>query len=205
MIDLNCQNSRGSLINFKISIMKKILLCAVLLVGYVGFSQETIQATYEEITNAKERPTYAGDITQYMAKDGSVYKVGDKITIGVPSSNKTFAFLSSGDGLMTPLVPLSIGVSGQKAEIMKFRISGTRRAGFTIWLKAKSAYGIGNYNVDFENAILNGEFTLKEFMQDQNKKIYLKPANKQYLPIELKMEDDFEIWGIVTNVIHSCL
>lgn len=54
-------------------------------------------------------------------------------------------------------------------------------------------------------AILNGEFTLKEFMQDQHKKIYLKPANKHYSPIEIKIEDDFEIWGIVTNVIHSYL
>ena len=190
MIDLNCQNSRGSLINFKISIMKKILLCAVLLVGYVGFSQETIQATYEEITNAKERPTYAGDITQYMAKDGSVYKVGDKITIGVPSSNKTFAFLSSGDGLMTPLVPLSIGVSGQKAEIMKFRISGTRRAGFTIWLKAKSAYGIGNYNVDFENAILNGE--LKSFGMTSDEALSELKKSKDKLDLGLISKEDYE-------------
>ena len=190
MIDLNCQNSRGSLINFKISIMKKILLCTVLLVGYVGFSQETIQATYEEITNAKERPTYAGDITQYMAKDGSVYKVGDKITIGVPSSNKTFAFLSSGDGLMTPLVPLSIGVSGQKAEIMKFRISGTRRAGFTIWLKAKSAYGIGNYNVDFENAILNGE--LKSFGMTSDEALSELKKSKDKLDLGLISKEDYQ-------------
>ena len=52
-------------------------------------------------------------------------------------------------------------------------------------------------------AILNGEFTLKEFMQDSHKKIYLKPANKIYHPIEIKIEDDFEVWGVVTNVIHS--
>lgn len=170
--------------------MKKILLIAVLSVGYVGFSQEIIQATYEEITNAKERPTYTGDIAQYIAKDGSVYKVGDKITIGVPSSNKTFAFLSSGDGLMTPLVPLEIGVSGQKAEIMKFKISGTRRAGFTIWLKAKSATGIGNYNVDFENAILNGE--VKSFGMTSDEALSELKKTKDKLDLGLISIEDYE-------------
>ncbi len=52
-------------------------------------------------------------------------------------------------------------------------------------------------------AILNGEFTLKEFYQDLSKKIFLKPANKNYPTIEIKIEDDFEIWGVVTNVIRS--
>ena len=54
-------------------------------------------------------------------------------------------------------------------------------------------------------AILNKEFTVKEFRQDENKKIYLYPANKNYPKIEIKLEDDFEIWGVVTNVIHSCV
>ncbi|MGO4818224.1 hypothetical protein [Flavobacterium sp. W22_SRS_FP1] len=170
--------------------MKKLLLCAVLLVGYVGLGQETIKATYEEITNAKERPSYAGDITEYIAKDGSIYKVGDKITIGVPSSNKTFAFLSSGDGIMMPLVPLSIGVSGQKAEIMKFRISGTRRAGFTIWLKAKSPYGIGNYNVDFENAVLNGE--LKSYGMTSDEALSELKKSKDKLDLGLISKEDYD-------------
>lgn len=147
--------------------MRKLLLSTVLVFSLAGFSQESVKATFDEITTATDRPTYNGDITEYVAKDGSVYKIGDKITIGVPSSNKTFAFLSSGDGIMTPLVPLSIGVSGQKAEIMKFRISGTRRSGFTIWLKAKSATGMGNYNVDFENAILNGEVKSSGMTSDE--------------------------------------
>lgn len=170
--------------------MKELLLSAVLLVGFVGFSQEIVKVSYEEITNAKERPSYNGDITEYVAKDGSVYKVGDKITIGVPSSNKTFAFLSTGDGLMTPLVPLSIGVSGQKAEIMKFRISGTRRAGFTIWLKAKSATGMGNYNVDFENAILNGE--LKSFGMTSDEALSELKKAKDKLDLELISKEDYE-------------
>lgn len=170
--------------------MKKLLLSTVLLIGLVGFSQVSIGVTYDEITTAKDRPSYEGEITEYIAKDGSVYKIGDKITIGVPSSNKTFAFLSSGDGLMTPLVPLSISVSGQKAEIMKFRVSGTRRAGFTIWLKAKSATGMGNYNVDFENAILNGE--IKSFGMTSDEALGELKKSKDKLDLGLISKEDYE-------------
>jgi hypothetical protein len=190
MIDLSCQNCNGTLNKFKTPIMKKLLLSTVLLVGFVGFSQQTVKVSYEEISSAKERPSYDGDITEYVAKDGSLYKVGDKITIGVPSSNKTFAFLSSGDGFMTPLVPLEIGVSGQKAEIMKFRISGTRRAGFTIWLKAKSATGMGNYNVDFENAILNGE--IKSFGMTSDEALSELKKSKDKLDLGLISKEDYE-------------
>lgn len=58
---------------------------------------------------------------------------------------------------------------------------------------------------DIVLAVLNGEFTLKEFIQDCNKKIYLTPANKNYSTIEIKIEDDFEIWGVVTNIIRTYL
>ncbi len=190
MIDLSCQNTRGTLLKFKTTIMKKLLLSTVLLFGFAAFGQETIRATYDEITTAKERPSYTGDITEYVAKDASVYKIGDMITIGVPSSNKTFAFLSSGDGIMTALVPLSIVVSGQKAEIMKFKISGTKKAGFTIWLKAKSATGIGNYNVDFENAILNGE--LKSYGMTSDEALNELKKSKDKLDLGLISKEDYE-------------
>ncbi len=37
-----------------------------------------------------------GDYTSYVGSDGGVYKIGDRIKIGVPSSNKTFAFITTG-------------------------------------------------------------------------------------------------------------
>lgn len=51
-------------------------------------------------------------------------------------------------------------------------------------------------------ASLNGELTVKRF-RNMNGKIYLIPENKNYSPIQIDEESDFEIWGIVTNVIHS--
>ncbi len=51
-------------------------------------------------------------------------------------------------------------------------------------------------------AALNNEFTLKEFMKDKNK-IILKAANKNFADIVIQEHDTFEIWGVVTNVIHK--
>lgn len=53
-------------------------------------------------------------------------------------------------------------------------------------------------------AIINGEFTVKR-IRIEKEKILLEPENPRYVPIEVQPESDFEVWGIVTFVIHSCL
>ncbi len=51
-------------------------------------------------------------------------------------------------------------------------------------------------------AIIDNEFTIKR-ISITNKKIYLLPENDEFKPIEIKSETDFQIWGVVTYVIHS--
>ncbi|MDC1068131.1 translesion error-prone DNA polymerase V autoproteolytic subunit [Candidatus Kapabacteria bacterium] len=53
-------------------------------------------------------------------------------------------------------------------------------------------------------AVLDGELTVKRLSTNQSK-IYLLPENDKYNPIEISEEMNFEIWGVVTNVIHSTL
>ena len=50
-------------------------------------------------------------------------------------------------------------------------------------------------------AILNGEFTVKR-IQKRGSKLFLAPDNDNYAPIEITDTHDFEIWGVVTTVIH---
>jgi len=51
-------------------------------------------------------------------------------------------------------------------------------------------------------AALDGELTVKRLYK-QGKALRLLPANKNYHPIEIKTQQTFEIWGVVTNVIHA--
>ena len=49
---------------------------------------------------------------------------------------------------------------------------------------------------------LDGEFTVKR-LKVENDEIWLQPENKSYQPIKITEENDFVIWGIVTNVIKK--
>jgi len=51
-------------------------------------------------------------------------------------------------------------------------------------------------------AVIDGELTVKR-LRTQKTKVYLHPENKNYKPIEITSEMSFEVWGVVTNVIHS--
>jgi DNA polymerase V len=51
-------------------------------------------------------------------------------------------------------------------------------------------------------AALDGELTVKQ-LEKRNGKFRLLPANKNYEPLEVSERQSFEIWGVVTNVIHS--
>ena len=56
-------------------------------------------------------------------------------------------------------------------------------------------------NNDIIIAAVNGEFTVKRFCKN-NASIKLLPDNPNYKEVIITPETDFEIWGIVTNVIH---
>lgn len=51
-------------------------------------------------------------------------------------------------------------------------------------------------------AILNGELTVKRIRSERGK-LLLVPENKAFKPIPVDPEASFEIWGVVTHVIHS--
>ena len=51
-------------------------------------------------------------------------------------------------------------------------------------------------------ARISGELTVKR-MCVLEEKLFLMPDNDQYSPIEITEEMDFEVWGVVTYVIHQ--
>jgi DNA polymerase V len=51
-------------------------------------------------------------------------------------------------------------------------------------------------------AIIHGEFTVKRIKITKNK-IFLVPENRSYPTLEMHPESDFQVWGVVTYVIHQ--
>ncbi len=50
-------------------------------------------------------------------------------------------------------------------------------------------------------AVVDGEFSVKRLKKTGNR-VFLAPENNNYPVIEIKDGMDFEVWGVVTNVIH---
>lgn len=51
-------------------------------------------------------------------------------------------------------------------------------------------------------AVLDGEFTVKRLVIE-GKQTFLQPENPAFERIEVKKEHDFQVWGVVTYVIHK--
>jgi DNA polymerase V len=51
-------------------------------------------------------------------------------------------------------------------------------------------------------AMLDGDLTVKR-LTIRSGKPFLEPEKDRYVPIEIKPDMAFEIWGVVTNVIHK--
>ena len=50
-------------------------------------------------------------------------------------------------------------------------------------------------------ALIEGEFTVKRFVK-RGGKHFLVPENSRYKPIEITEEKEFQVWGVVTYVVH---
>ena len=53
-------------------------------------------------------------------------------------------------------------------------------------------------------AVINGEFTVKR-VNVNNDELYLMPENSNFSPIKITEEMDFQVWGIVTYIIHKAV
>jgi DNA polymerase V len=50
-------------------------------------------------------------------------------------------------------------------------------------------------------AVINGEMTVKR-IKKKSEKLFLMPENDEFKPFEITESSEFQVWGVVTNVIH---
>lgn len=91
-----------------------------------------------------------------------------------------------------------------------------REATFFLRVEGDSMIGAGIHNGDLlvvdrslpatnrkvVVAVVDGEFTVKRFIKQDNR-VLLAAENDNYKPIEITDEMDFQVWGVVTWVIHA--
>ena len=168
------------------------LMSAIMMISTSVFSQEL---KYSDLTNDAKRPS--GTFTSYVSKDGSVYKIGDVLRIGTPSSNKTFAYIIEGDVLNAlngrPPEQARAGASGQKTEITKLWIGGNKRTGFEVLIRSKAA--ALKYTIKLEMAIETGE--IKSFGMTSDEALAELKKDKDKLELGLITQEKYDSLKVV--------
>lgn len=57
-------------------------------------------------------------------------------------------------------------------------------------------------NNDIVVCIIDGEFTVKRIKKSKGS-IYLIPENPDYKPVKITEQNDFQVWGVVSFIIHK--
>ena len=144
----------------------------------------------QEIKFADLATAQRGEFTSYVGSDGAVYKIGDRVKIGVPSSNKTFAFITQGDGLLTPITNLTASFSGNETEIKRIAVVGNKRMGYSVSFRTKGITGLSNYSIQFENALSTGE--IKGFGLSSDDALAQLKKGKDKLDLGLITQEEYD-------------
>jgi hypothetical protein len=148
------------------------------------FGQEV---NYNDIQNGT---ITKGQFESYVSKDGSVYKVGDKIQFGNPSgTNGKFMTLQKMDIAGTVYI-VGAEVINTSAEIKKIRIIGTSRAGYKAQFQTKGMTGIDNYFLYLEDAIQVGE--VESFGMTSDEALTALKKAKDKLDLGLITQEEYD-------------
>ena len=165
--------------------MKKLFgLFMLTSISMLVYGQEV---NYNDIQNGT---VTKGQFESYVAKDGSVYKVGDKIQFGSPSgTNGKFVIIQKMDiaGTVYVVGPEAINTS---AEIKKIRITGTSRAGYKANFQTKGMTGVDNYFLNIEDAIAVGE--IKSFGMTSDEALAALKKAKDKLDLGLISQEEYD-------------
>jgi hypothetical protein len=122
------------------------------LTSLTTFSQEL---TYDDLFSGK-RPV--GPFKTYVSKDGTIYKVGEKLKIGIPVPGYTFGYIWVGDGILSQNELLGPSGSNTEVEIKRIIIGGSKKSGYKAVFRTTGMAGmIRDYIIIAEKALEHGE------------------------------------------------
>jgi hypothetical protein len=165
--------------------IKTTCLILFMCITTLSFSQDTLK--YSDLSNGIKP---VGEFTYYLSKDGSVYKVGDKIQFSTPSGiNGKFVSIQKID-IMGNLYIVGVEAVNTSAEIKKIRIGGTKRSGFKASFQTKGFTGIDNYFLSIEDGITLGEVKSLGMTSDEALSKLKKAKDK--LDLGLITQEEFD-------------
>lgn len=131
----------------------------------------------------------------YLAKDGHLYQLGDKLTIGQVQEGKTYNYMWERENLLTiladePTRPISGKWVGSTGVIKAIEVRGARNSGHDVTI----VLGVGElYRIEvrpFEAALASGEIVSEGMTRDKAIK-ELKEA-KELLDLQIITQEEYD-------------
>jgi hypothetical protein len=167
--------------------MKKTIITLALLIpvtAKIAFAQEV---KFAEVQNGT---VTSGQFQSYVAKDGSTYKIGDKISFGAPSGvNGKFVTITKMD-IAGNVFPVGAEAINTTAEIKKIRVGGNKRSGYKVSFQTKGLTGLDNYFFFLEDAIQVGE--IKSFGMTSDQALAELKKAKDKLDLGLITQEEYD-------------
>ena len=131
---------------------------------------------------------------------------GPQVLVPLATDAVKAGFPSPSENYLAPEIDLNDLLIQHREATFYVRISGDSMtdAGILDGDLAVVDKSLAAKDGDIVIAFVNGEFTIKQFRIDKDRtRGWLVPWNDRYPRIEVNVDDDFRIWGVVTHVIHS--
>lgn len=178
-------------------------LLFIFLFALISVNVITQELRYTELnTGVKPKGKDGPYFNSYECKDGTVYKIGDTLTLGYPASN-VFDFISNVSGGLQFLQamagqpvdgpePLPRTAMGSKTQIKKIVLAGSKRNGYFCNIYGKGMLGQLNstFIIQIENAIDAGEIRSSRF-SNEDALNDLKKA-KEKLDLQLITQEQYD-------------
>tara|TARA_B100001287_G_scaffold275390_1_gene282873 strand:- start:818 stop:1267 length:450 start_codon:yes stop_codon:yes gene_type:complete len=141
----------------------------------------------------------------HVSKEFSFYSVGEK-TIDVPfyQSNVPAGFPSPAENFMDLDLSLQDYLVQNPSATFCVRVTGDsmKNAGISSGDVMIIDRSLEPKNNTIVLAVLDGEFTVKR-IQKKGDNLFLNPENKDFKAIQITEEMNFQVWGVVTHIIHK--
>ena len=141
----------------------------------------------------------------HVGKEFSFYSVGEK-TIDVPfyQPNVPAGFPSPAENFMDLDLSLQDYLVQNPSATFCVRVTGDsmKNAGISSGDVMIVDRALEPKNNTIVLAVLDGEFTVKR-IQKKGDDLFLNPENKDFKAIQITEEMNFQVWGVVTHIIHK--
>jgi len=154
--------------------MKKITLILIMSFS-IGFAQTAEYGKLIKKSNYKN----------YITKNNDTLKVGDTLTIGIPTSDLGFTYISQGGQRVSNML------SEKKVIIDKLKTYGNKTNGYKMYAHFKG-YGLIPVLIDYETAMELGEIKNSNAKLTREQAIAKLKEAKDLLDLEMISKEEYE-------------